>query len=108
MEVRGEVLLLIVLSALVTVVVRVLPLLSAHRLRLSPWAVAWFRLLPPAILAALLLPELLLSDGALIGSLYNSRILAAALTAIVAFKTRNIMLSIITGMASYSLLTMVI
>ena len=105
MEVRGEVLLLIVLSAAVTLSVRVLPFLTAHRLRLSPLAVAWFRLLPPAVLAALLLPELLLPGGRLITTLWSPDLMAAAISVAIALKTRSIMLTIIAGMASYSMLS---
>lgn len=106
MEVRSEVLLLIISSAAATIVVRVLPFLTAHRLNLSAWAVAWFRLLPPAVLAALLLPSLLVPDGEWIAGFWKPEIIAAILSTAVALKTRSIMLTIIAGMASYSVLSM--
>lgn len=105
MQVRGEILILIALCALVTVVPRVLPFLAAHRMRLSPWAVAWFRFLPVAILSALLLPALLLPGGERLQSIWTPEIAAALLAAAAALKTRNIIVTIVVGMLSYAALS---
>lgn len=52
----------------------------------------------PAVLAAILLPELVLRDGALALSLGNHRLLAGAVAALVAWRTRNTWLTIGVGM----------
>ncbi|MGI9297608.1 MAG: AzlD domain-containing protein [Gammaproteobacteria bacterium] len=105
MQVRGEILILILLCALVTVVPRVLPFLAAHRMRLSPRAVAWFRFLPAAILSALLLPSLLLPGGEWPKTVWSPEIAAAFVAAAVALKTRGIILTIVAGMLSYAALS---
>ena len=105
MTVRPEILWLILLCALVTILPRVLPFLAAHRLRLSPLAVAWFRFLPAAILSALLFPALLFPGGEQLKTIASPEIAAAVVAAIVAWKTRGIILTIVAGMFCYAALS---
>ena len=105
MSVRGEVLVLILLCMAVTIVPRVAPFLAARRMRLAPWAVAWFRFLPSAILSALLLPALLKPGGEWLTSVWSPEILAAFVAAAIAVKTRSIILTIIIGMLVYAVLS---
>ena len=105
MTVRGEVLALILLCALVTVIPRVLPFLAAHRMRLSPRAVAWFRFLPPAILASLLAPSLLMPGGEWLKTVWSPEIPAACLAAAVSLKTRSIVAALAAGMLGYAALS---
>ncbi len=104
MTIRGEIVILILLCMLVTIVPRVLPFLAAHRLRLAPWAVTWFRFLPPAILAALLFSGLLLPNGELSPNIISPEILAAFFAAAVSIKTRSIIITVIAGMLGYALI----
>ncbi|MCD2202484.1 AzlD domain-containing protein [Halobacterium sp. KA-6] len=53
---------------------------------------------PPAVLAALVLPELVLSDGALAVSLGNDRLLAGAVAAVVAWRTEDMLATVAVGM----------
>jgi len=55
---------------------------------------------PVAVLAALVAPGLLLSEGQLFLSLQNGFLLASFPTFAVALKTRNMFATILTGMAS--------
>lgn len=103
MTVRIEVLGLIFLCALVTFVPRILPFLAARRMRVTPWAVAWFRFLPPAILSALLFPSLLFPEGEWVG-LFSPSIISAIVSATVAVATRSIIASIVAGMGTYAVL----
>ena len=105
MTVRGEILLLILLCMLVTIVPRVLPFLAAHRLRLAPLAVSWFRLLPAAILSALLTSGLFFPGGRLLQNFAAPELPAALLAALVALKTRSIIFTIIAGMAAHAILS---
>lgn len=52
----------------------------------------------PAVLAAILLPELVLSGGALDLTLSNHRLLAGIVAALVAWRLRNTWLTIASGM----------
>ena len=59
---------------------------------------------PPAVLSALVFPELLIRDGLINLSLDNHRMFAGLLAIIVAWFTRNTLITIVTGMAALFLL----
>jgi len=63
------------------------------------------RFVPPAVFSAIILPELLRPAGTLDISWGNARLLAGALAAVVAWRTRNVLLSIAVGMAALWALT---
>ncbi len=65
------------------------------------------RFVPPAVLTAIIFPELLLPGGMLDLSLDNERLLAGLLAGLVAWRTRNIVLTIIAGMTLLLLLVMI-
>jgi branched-subunit amino acid transport protein len=56
------------------------------------------RFVPPAVLSAIIFPELLVRDGTLSLNLANGRFLAGIVSIFVAWKTKNAILTIITGM----------
>lgn len=56
------------------------------------------RFVPPAVLSAFVFPELLRSGGTLDVSMGNARLIAGALAALVAWRTRNVFLTIGVGM----------
>lgn len=62
------------------------------------------RYVPPAVLTAIIFPDVLLRNGQLDLSLSNPRWLAGLLAALVAWKTRNIALTIAIGMAALLIL----
>lgn len=62
---------------------------------------------PPAVLAALVLPELVLSDGALAVSLGNDRLLAGAIAAGVAWRTEDMLATVAVGMGVLYALSLV-
>jgi len=53
---------------------------------------------PPAVLSAIIFPELLQPRGELELSLGNAHLLAGLLASLVAWRTRNVLLTIISGM----------
>ena len=59
---------------------------------------------PPAVLSAIIFPELFLHDGALDITLGNTRLLAGLVAALVAAWTKNSLLTILAGMAALLLL----
>jgi branched-subunit amino acid transport protein len=63
------------------------------------------RFVPPAVFSAIILPELLRPAGSLDLSWGNAQLLAGALAAVVAWRTRNVLLSIAVGMAALWALT---
>jgi branched-subunit amino acid transport protein len=58
------------------------------------------RFVPPAVLSAIILPELVMRDGAPALSVENARLLAGVVAAAIAWRTRNVLLTIASGMAS--------
>jgi len=58
------------------------------------------RFVPPAVLSAIIFPELLMRNGRLDVSFGNLRLLAGALAALVAWRTKNVLLTIGVGMAA--------
>jgi branched-subunit amino acid transport protein len=89
--------------------------LATYAIRLS-FILLWSRLpaparlrralhfVPPAVLTAIILPDLLLRAGALSLGLDNFRLLAGLLAALVAWRTRNPLLTILAGMLVFYLL----
>jgi branched-subunit amino acid transport protein len=59
---------------------------------------------PPAVLSAIIFPELFLPDGSLDLSLGNTRLLAGLIAILVAWFTRNTLITIIAGMLALFLL----
>ncbi|NIN96118.1 MAG: AzlD domain-containing protein, partial [Anaerolineae bacterium] len=59
----------------------------------------------PAVLAALVLPELVLTSGDFHLSAFNSRLVAGALAAVVGWRSRNTWLTIASGMIALWLLS---
>jgi branched-subunit amino acid transport protein len=59
---------------------------------------------PPAVLSALVFPELLLHEGTWNMSLDNARLLAGLLAILVAWFSRNTLITIIVGMVALLLL----
>jgi branched-subunit amino acid transport protein len=84
----------------VTYLVRVAPILLLGRLQLPPLVLRALRYVPGAVLSAIVFPELVLRDGALALTPANPRLLAGILAALVAWRTRNMLLTIVVGMAA--------
>jgi branched-subunit amino acid transport protein len=55
---------------------------------------------PPAVLSAIIFPEILLHDGELALNLGNDRLLAGLMAALAAWRTKNTLLTILAGMAA--------
>jgi branched-subunit amino acid transport protein len=64
------------------------------------------RLVPPAVLAAVILPEVMRPVGPLDLSLQNHRLLAGCIAALVAWRFRNAWLTIAAGMLALWLLSL--
>lgn len=59
---------------------------------------------PPAVLSAIIFPELLIRNGALDISLTNTRLLAGIVAIAAAWFTRNTLITILVGMAALFIL----
>lgn len=83
---------------LVTFLIRLLPILAVGRLKLPRWALQAMRYIPPSVLTAIILPELLLPGGTLTLTLGNARLFAGIVAALVAWRTGNVLLTVVAGM----------
>jgi len=96
--------LLILGMALGTYLLRLLPMAVLSRVALPAWAQDWLGLVPGAVLAASLAQALLVQQERFALTWRNIYLLAALPTFLVAWRTRNVILTMLTGMAAYALL----
>ena len=92
---------IIVGLAAVTVLSRGFFFLSNKPWSLPRWAERGLQYAPIAALAAVVAPEIVMSQGQLIGSWQDARIFGAAAGAAVFFWRRNVLMTIVAGMAVY-------
>ncbi len=83
---------------LITFLIRLSLFLLPERVTLAPWMLRALRYVPAAVLSAIIVPELLLPGGTLDISLGNEHLLAGAMAAVVAWRTRNILLTVGVGL----------
>lgn len=101
MEIRPEILALILACAAVTAVPRVLPLVLLSKIALPDWLLAWLGYVPVAVLSALLALEVLVVDGKPALSATNPAVLAILPALAVAGFTRSLIGTVLVGIAAY-------
>ncbi|RYD01814.1 branched-chain amino acid transport [Desulforamulus aquiferis] len=89
---------------LVTYIPRMMPLAILSRINISKGVLNWLSYVPVAVLSALLAPEILLKDGQLAINLANTYLIAAIPCFMAGIYTKNIFLTVVTGMVSVVLL----
>ena len=87
--------------ALVTVLARSFFLISNKPWSLPQWAQRGLQYAPIAALAAVVVPEVVISQGHLIGSWQDARIFSAAAGAAAYFWRKDVLFTIVIGMAVY-------
>jgi branched chain amino acid efflux pump len=85
---------------LITYGIRLSMILLLGRVRISDGWQRALRLVPPAVLSAIIFPELLRPEGSLDISFGNARLLAGIIAALVAWRTKNALLTIGVGMVA--------
>lgn len=101
-----SIILLILLSSFVTYVPRLLPILVLKNATLPEWFQRWMAYLPIAIFASLLATDIFYWEDQLsfdIGS--NLKLIPSILTLFVAYKTKNMIYSILAGVGAITLFT---
>ena len=92
------ILLTVVGMALVTYLPRLIPLLALAGKDLPQPVIAWLRHVPPAVLAALLLPIILMPNGTLSLGIENLFFWAALPTFVAAILSKSLFIPVIIGM----------
>ena len=101
----AEIWLTIVLAGLLTFLTRLSFIYLLGRWQPPAWLARALRFVPPAVLSAIIFPEVLIHDGALNLAVGNLRLWAALIAVLVAWRTRSVLLTIAAGMAGLYLLT---
>ena len=83
----------------VTFALRLSFIVLLERIRIPPTFRRALRFVPAAVLTAVVIPLLFYEDGALEVSLGNERLLAGLVAALIAWRTRNVLLTLGGGMA---------
>ncbi|WP_346355248.1 AzlD domain-containing protein [Azotosporobacter soli] len=97
---RTEILLIILGMALVTFATRFSCVALFQKTGMPAWLERWLKHIPSAVLTALIVPALLLPKGQIDVSLGNHYLLAGIVAAIVAYKSRNIVATLLLGMGT--------
>jgi branched-subunit amino acid transport protein len=91
--------LMIIGMALVTFAVRYPLLVLVGRIELSPTVVRGLRYVPPAVLAAIITPTIVMPQGTIDISL-NGFMVSGIVSILVAWRMKNLLLTIVIGMAT--------
>ena len=91
--------LIIIAMGLVTYAIRLSLIGVIKQLTLPPLVMRGLRFVPPAVLSAIILPEVLQPAGHIDVSLANPRLLAGIIAALVAWRTKNIVATVLAGLA---------
>jgi branched-subunit amino acid transport protein len=89
----------LIAAGLITYAVRLSFILLFGRREVPPRLLRALRFVPAAVLSAIIFPELFVHNGTVVASLGNARLVAGILAALVAWRTRNVLLTIVAGMA---------
>jgi branched-subunit amino acid transport protein len=96
--------LMILALAAGTYLLRLLPITLLSGTRLPDWLHDWLSLVPGAVLAASLAQTLFVPDGQFDFSWRNIYLLAAVPAVLVAWRSRNVLLTMLSGMAAFAVL----
>lgn len=94
----------IIIVGLLTLGIRLSFMVFMGKLQISPRTQQALRFVPIAVLSALIAPALFFPGGSFDVSLSNARLIAGILAILVAWRTKNVLLTIFSGMACLLLL----
>jgi branched-subunit amino acid transport protein len=98
----------IIIAGLLTYATRLSFIFLLDRIKVPDWFRRGLRFVPVAVLSAIILPELTSPNGTLFLSWRNPQLLAGMVAVLVAWKTKNVLLTILAGMAALVLLQFVL
>lgn len=101
-------LLVLVIIGVITFGFRLSFIALMDKLQLPPLLQRALRFVPAAALTAIITPELFLRDGAIFISPMNARLIAGVIAIVVAWRTKNTLLTIAVGMLALWLLQWII
>lgn len=90
----------ILLAAVVSFLLRYLPMKLLEKQRLAPWLERALRYVPAATLSGLVFPALLLQNNKLALGFSNDRLVAGIVAAVIVYFSRNAILTIVGGLVA--------
>jgi len=96
--------LVVIVAGVLTFLIRLSFISLPANWEMPHWAQRALSFVPPAVMTAIVFPELLLRDGHLAVSLDNHRLIAGLIAIMVAWRFKTIMPTIVAGMAALWLL----
>ncbi len=90
--------LIVIGMGIVTFGTRLVPIVLLGRIEIPLIVQRALRFVPPAVLTAIIVPELLYRDSQIDVSLTNARLLAGLIAIVVAWRTKNALITIGVGM----------
>lgn len=89
--------------AVVTYIPRLLPTIFLNGKNLQPFLVAWLRLIPPAVLAAMLVPSLVIRENSIQFGADNLYLWSGVVALAVAWKCNSLSATVLVGMGLVAL-----
>ena len=90
----------IIIAGLLTFATRLSFIFLLDRIKVPDWFRRGLRFVPVAVLSAIILPELTSPNNTLFLSWRNPELLAGLVAILVAWKTKNVLLTILAGMVA--------
>jgi len=87
--------------AIATFAIRYVMFGASSRIQLSPVVLNALRYVPPVVLTAIVVPEVLLSEGSVEIGLGNARLVGAMIAILVSVSTQDLLLTIVLGMSAF-------
>lgn len=91
---------IMIIGGLLTFATRLSFILLLDRIKVPDWFRRGLRFVPVAVLSAIILPELTSPNNTLFLSWRNPELLAGIVAILVAWKTKNVLLTILAGMVA--------
>ncbi|HET6596375.1 MAG TPA: AzlD domain-containing protein [Anaerolineales bacterium] len=99
--------LVMLLGGLITFLIRFSLIYLFGRFKIPETLGRALRYVPPAVLSAIIFPELFFQEGTLNLSLENTRLLASLIAILIAWISRNTLITIIAGMIALFVLQLI-
>jgi len=100
--------LIVIAMGIVTFGIRLFPIVLLGRIEIPLIVQRALRFVPPAVLTAIVVPELLYHNGQVDVSLTNVRLLAGLIAIVVAWRTKNALITIGVGMIALWVLSAIL
>jgi branched-subunit amino acid transport protein len=102
--VKSDIIMVIIGAGIATYFTRFPLMVLSGKREIPGWLVKFMSFIAPSVLTALIVPVIFIKQGSLDISLSNEYVIAAAITGIAAYLSKNMLVSVITGICTVGLL----